>query len=429
MSLVVMACGGSADVESGSSALTTPRTEAPGTSAAAQQDAATTSRVPVSTSAGPTATDAAPSTTGASPHNTVVDAGGPCGWTPVHSGPTLTFVAGGELSELDAEGKLHCLAPVSGPTSSLSWAPTGQRALIDGGLVLEAERTTATGATGAATGGWTWPTGLRFVQAEGGRLSKVESDGSGVIDISFLDQHGAATYHPDGLHLAVAGTGTALVEWWNDDESRLEVEEWTQTGLFLVRNDGTGEQVWIDAQDAEITEVVFSADGTRLSFVADHHDSRHVHSFDLPEMIFETGDGERILTALPEDPGLIEPQFESITSLSHLTIDPHDSDRVLFAEGDCASGVGVELLDLEAGGYPTPVASDLHAIPVGFLGPDRVAVLELDQRCTGTGALWVVDLTTNERTLVADSVDAAAVRWQAPDLLMTLQDIVIAGFA
>ncbi|MDG2112094.1 MAG: hypothetical protein P8N02_05715, partial [Actinomycetota bacterium] len=339
----------------------------------------------------------------------------------------------GQLYEVDGAGEVRCLSSAVGQTHALSWAPQGQRALIDGGLVLEgahleAARTTATGATGLPSGGWTWPTGLRFVQAEGDRLSKVESDGSGVIDISFLDDHVAATYHPDGLHLAVAGTGTARVEWWNDVDEVLEVDEWTQTGLFLVGNDGTGEQVWIDAQDAVIIEVVFSADGTRLSFIADHHGTQHVHSFDLPDMIFETDDGERILTALPEDPELIEPQYESILPLSQLTIDPHNSDRVLFAVGDCASGIGVELLDLDVGGYPTPVAADLHAVPVGFLGPRRVALFEPDIGCAATGSLWVVDLATNERTLVAHDVDAAAVRWQAPGLTLALKDIVIAGF-
>jgi hypothetical protein len=293
-------------------------------------------------------------------------------------------------------------------------------------VVIGPDGRVETGATGA-NAGWTWPTGRRFVQAEGDRLTKVESDGSGVIDISFLDDHGAATYHPDGLHLAVAGSGTARVEWWEDDQ--LVEEEWTQTGLFLVRNDGTDEQVWIDTQDAEITEVVFSADGTRLTFVADHGDARHVHSFDLPELVFDVEDGGRVLTALPEDPELLEPQFESAGRLSRLVIDPADPDRMLFAEGTCGSEIGVELLDLEQGGYPTPVASDLGAVPVGFLGENGVAVLELDPSCDGSGTLWVVDVLSNERVLISDGVDAASVRWQAPELRLSLQDITIAGFA
>ena len=66
---------------------------------------------------------------------------------------------------------------------------------------------------------------------------------------------------------------------------------------------------------------------------------------------------------------------------------------------------------------------------MGFLDDDRVAILELHDSCDGRGGLWVVDRTTGESLLVHEDVDAAAVRWQAPDLRLSLQDIVIAGFA
>lgn len=429
LAIVATACGGGG-TETGAStsapstsnvstSSTAPTTAAPTAPTAAPTTAAATSTPPTSTAAAPTTTSGM-ALAGESPL-----AG--CSWTEADSGPTLTFVAGGQLRELTAEGSVRCLSEIAVATGSLTWAPTGARALVDDGVVVEAATVRSTGAVGRATGGWTWPTGLRFVQATGDALSKVESDGSGVIDISFLDDHRAATYHPDGLHLAVAGSGTATAEWWIDDQ--LEVEEWTQTGLFLVRNDGSGEQVWIDTFDAEITEVVFSADGTRLSFVADHGASKHIHSFDLPDMIFETDDGERILTALPEDSEILLPQYEGIDTISHLTIDPFDPTRVLFAEGSCAEGRQVGLLDVEEGGYALPVATASNAVPVGFLGPDRVAVLEHHNGCDGRGALWVVDLNSGDRVQIHRDVDAAAVRWQAPDLRLSLQDIIIAGFA
>ncbi len=258
-------------------------------------------------------------------------------------------------------------------------------------------------------------------------MTKVESDGSGVIDISFLDEHRAAVYHPDGMHLAVAGRGTATAEWW--DGSKLVTEEWTQTGLFLVRNDGTGEQVWIDTGEATIDEVLFSADGTRLSFVADHGGVWHIHSFDLPDLLFETEDGQRILSALPEDPSVLEAQYESPARLYGAVIDPNRPERLAVAEGSCDGGSTVEVVDLTAGGYPTPVASDLSAVPVGFVSDSTIAILEHGIDCGAPGALWLVDLGTGQRTLVAAAVEAASVRSVAPDLRLTLSDVIVAGFA
>ena len=84
---------------------------------------------------------------------------------------------------------------------------------------------------------------------------------------------------------------------------------------------------------------------------------------------------------------------------------------------------------MEEGGYALPVAAGANAVPIGFLGPDRVAVLEFHDGCEGHGGLWVVDLDTGDRVQIHRDVDAAAVRWQAPDLRLSLQDIIIAGFA
>lgn len=348
-----------------------------------------------------------------------------CAWAGPTDNATLTYVADGQLREVVSAEEQRCLAAV-GSSVSLSWAPNGNRALLEDGTVIDPSGPVATVGVGA-TAGWTWPTGLRFVRADGDRLIKVESDGSGVIDISFLDDHGAAVYHPDGMHLAVAGRGTAIAEWW--DGTELVTEEWTQNGLFLVNNDGTGEQVWIDTVDARIDEVMFSADGTRLTFIADHGGMWHIHSFDLPELIFETNDGQRILSALPEDPMVLAPQYESPVRLHGAVIDPYQPERLAVAEGSCDAGSTVEVIDLTAGGYPTPVAADLNAVPVGFVGDSTLAILERDTDCRLPGVLWLVDLDSGQRTLIATGVEAASVRWVAPDLLLSLSDVIVAGFA
>ena len=424
--VLASACGGSSSGESANTLVADPPTSE-GTASSTPTTAATQATAPTTAPSTPTTSPSSTTTTTAAPAG--LELPDDCRWREAEFGPTLTFVVDDRLYEYAQGDGIRCLVDAGASTTSLSWSPTGRRALIDGGVIFDRGERRATGATGAATAGWTWPTGLRFVQAQGPTLTKVEADGSGVIDISFLDDHGAATYHPDGLHLAVAGTGTATAEWYDWDNDEFVVEEWTQTGLFLVKNDGTGQQVWIDTRDAEITDIAFSAEGTQLTFVADHGDEQHIHSFDLPAMLWETDDGERLLTALPEDPELLEPEIESQNLLSHLTIDSDDPYRIMYANGDCATGSSVERYRLDQGGYPFPVAAGFNAVPVGFLDQDTVVVLEHHPSCDGTGALWITDLVSGESTLVAPRVDVAAVRWQAPDLVFSMKDIIIAGFA
>lgn len=78
---------------------------------------------------------------------------------------------------------------------------------------------------------------------------------------------------------------------------------------------------------------------------------------------------------------------------------------------------------------PMSIADGLDAVPIGFLGENKVAVLEVGDSCESTGALWAVDLANGTTTKVANDVASAAVRAPAPDLNLSLQGIDIVGWA
>ncbi|MFT7647387.1 MAG: hypothetical protein ACI8Y4_002135 [Candidatus Poriferisodalaceae bacterium] len=350
--------------------------------------------------------------------------------------PTLTFMSEGRLFETTGRpGDLSCFAEVgpialSGSGRDMVWNPTGTSVRVGNGVVIDA--TGVIRSEGAIIGealGWTWPAGQRFLAGDGTTLVKETPDGRGGNEIGSIQEWTAVAYHPDGQHIAMAGTALMRSEF-DDGEGGLQVEEFSTGGLHITDNEGLNPANVAHSEDVRIDEIVFSADGTRLTFTAWHlaDGTHHVHSLDLPAGITVVDD-ERWFTPVAEDPELLLPAFESAGALSHLTINPYDPDRILFAEGECGGVVTTELLDVRSGGYPTPIAPDLNAVPVGFLEGDLVAVLELDPACAGSGNLWVINIVTGDRTLVAEGVEAAATRWVAPDLNFSLQDVVIVGLA
>ena len=186
---------------------------------------------------------------------------------------------------------------------------------------------------------------------------------------------------------------------------------------------GDWEPFGIPFEDVYLT----SADGTRLTFIADHDGEHHIHSFHLPDMINDF-DGEPTLTAVPEDPGLLEPQVQSFDELHSLVVDPADPWRVLYSQGGCDGGAQVRLHDF-ASGTDVEVAPDLPGVPVGFVDATHVAVLEVDAGCVSTGDLFLVDLVDGGRVLVTTQASAAAVRAAAPPVALSLVDLTIVGFA
>lgn len=392
----------------------------PSVDATSTTSAALSTTAPSSTAPSSTTTEAAPSTT-----TTVAGLDRPTvercdAWADSGAERTLTFVAANRLWAVDAAGDVTCLADDIG-SDPVAWSPTGDRLLTAAGSVRSAGGAVDLGTGDEALLGWTWPTGRRVLTTDGPTLTKHEADGSGVSDATIADDHRVLAYHPDGVHFAVFGTAEVEFEEFDESGDSLTFTA-AQTGLFIVRNNEPRPQLMIDPVGAVIRDVIFSEDGTRLTFVADHDGEFHLHSFDLPEMLIETDDGELLLTALPEDPDLIEPQVESDRPLDNLTVDPADPWRMLFSTGGPSLGHRVQLYDF-AGDTLVDVAPGLDAVPVGFLDATTVAVHSVDDE------LWIVDLATDDRTLVAVGVGGGAIRDAAPGLAFSLVDVTIVGFA
>jgi len=314
----------------------------------------------------------------------------------------------------------------------MEWSPSGEAVRLGAGaIVSDAGVTRDEGSLLGVPVGWTWPTGQRFLTGDGSALAKETLDGRGGNEIGSIDSWTAVAYHPDGEHIAMAGSAAMRFEFDSGDG---ELEEFTASGLHITNNDGTEPATVVQGEDVEISDVVFSADGTRLTFIATHGDSasnsamHHVHTVDLVAST-KSVDDERWLTPAIEDPDLLAAEIESAAGFSYLTIDSADPNRVLVAEGECGGVITSELVDLRSGGYPTPIAPGLNTIPIGFVGRDSVAVLELDSSCDGSGTVWLVSLESGDRMEIARDVDAAAVRWTAPELNYSLRDVVIVGFA
>jgi dipeptidyl aminopeptidase/acylaminoacyl peptidase len=342
----------------------------------------------------------------------------------------LTFVAMERLWQIEPDGSIACLAEVPDSTEMVAWSPRGERVVFSDGRVLDADgESRAPGGISGNVAGWTWPTGLRFLETDGPALRKHEADGSAAIDISVVDHHEVVTYHPDGIHVAVFGnapiTLTAL-----DEDGNMTPSVFDQLSLFIVRNGDAEPHQLVTPVDATITDAAFSSDGTRISFVAVHEGSdHHVHSFDLSAMIFDDGE-QKFLTQLREEQELTAIYVESAEELHHLTIDPANPDRLLYADGTCGAGSSVHLVNfVDEATEPISIADGLAAIPIGFLSGNRAAVLEVADDCQPTGALWVIDLADGARTKVAEDVASAAVRAPAPDLNLSLQGVTITGFA
>lgn len=405
LALIGSACGGETEEA-------TPTTTVPPTTRPAET---TTTAAPTTTTAPTTTVAETTTTTGAltavelpdDPSCVGVD-GGPAGES------ELTFVTNGYLWAIDAGFMVTCLAEVDS-SDALHWSPLGNKVVLADGTVHADGTTTPIAAPliGDVIG-WTWPTGLRFLATDGPTFTKYEADGSGRSDASIADDHRVLAYHPDGMHVAVYGTTEVEFEEF-DENGDVEVATTDRTALFIVRNGDPTPHVMIDPIDGEIHDVVFSEDGTRLTFVADHGGVFHIHSLNLPDMLIET-DEEVLFGTILEEATLLNPQVESDERLDDLVVDPSDPGRFLFTDGG-----SVRMYDVTAA-VVVEVLPDFEGRPLGFLDSRTAAVL------TTNGELWIADLVSGDRRFITE-VDSAAVRSVAPELALSLVDIVIVGFA
>lgn len=352
----------------------------------------TASSSPVSTT-----TTAPVSTTTASATSTTVDvdtvplvdvadlpATAACSLDEAPPGGEATVVVAGRLYGLGPGWESpRCLIDTA-ETTDIEWGPLGDRLRI-GNQVRGPDLRIAVDGAGALE--WTAPTGSRIVAVSPERVWKVDVDGSGETDITFLDTTKEVAYHPAGTHLLAIGTDLN-----------------GQHGLWLATNEGLDPLLIAFDEGAIMTEPAWSWLGEPM-FVAAHSDGRwHVHRV---EITLEGGFTGPIVVELEE-------------SIDRLTPARHDPVMLAYRQGgtvgaDCVEGARAMVNGVD---LPEPLSS-LTSTPVGWLSTERLLVLAYPEGCDGPADLWSFSAgfcpgSEYGATYIISGVDGAAAREAAP---------------
>lgn len=401
------------------------------TTASPTTSSTTTTTAPPTTSEAPTTTVGTSSTTTTAPPNTTPIASGAgvtlatsaeCqGLAEPQTAGTVTWSDDERLWEASADGETRCLAHVDGVIDSLLWGPTGDRALVNGRLIVGGPNA---GAVAPADIEWTftYPTGLNLVGIQDGAVVKW-IDGARLEVLDAIDTVEAVAYHPSGLHIAVGGA-----------EPPPDPDLDTTEGIFIADSSGNSPVNLVLGFDVEIRDIAFSNDASRMYFVAAHDDLVHFHSIDT--VPFESEDGFRQLGSGAEEFAVTYATSSGSGRIEFDRIAVHHSDPalVLWTTGPCAPE-GSRGFQVFAGDEASVVQALGPASALGFLGDDpaTITVAAVTGPCEGPRdvGLMSAHLETGEvdNIPLAGNATAAAVRASVAPHLYDLVDVEIVGFA
>lgn len=313
------------------------------------------------------------------------------GWRNPASAPEVTFVARGRLFSLDpVSGSVRCIAKRD--AVALEWGPRGDRLLSHSGyshIHGPGFRRRVPGDVREMT--WSRPRGTSvvYVTHDYSDLLKQDVDTGRVRDISFLPFHFDVAYHPAGTHIAVAG-----------ENHRGKV------GLFLATNEGRDVQQVVRGEQAKhIDGLVFSQDGRRLYFRAQHEDSIDLHWVEITTGA-ETADTENALGTMD-----LHTLYSGETSADFAVSSFTRTPRVLYAT--CAGNDRTARVWLR-GDEQTIDPSVGSVGPIGWLPDDSAIFMAYEARCDDFGQGDLYTWKGGVSTLLVENVDAAAVRAQVP---------------
>jgi hypothetical protein len=306
---------------------------------------------------------------------------GRCRLDPPSASGEITFVQGRRLMAIGSDGQdSHCLVSRPGTDGVLQWAPTGDRGLLGTTEMLGGASRTAGRFPGAREVAWS-PTGrsLLAVSADG-RLFKRPVDGGAPKEVTFLNRHDSALYHPGGRAIVSVGDGG------------------NGYGIYLA--DATG-KLLVALAAAETAHhlgpLAWRASGD-LVFAAEHEDR-----WDLHELHLATGALQTLAsTAGPAD------------RIDTVVASPFPDSGVAWREADCtASRTAARVLS--TGGTPLP-AEVAAARPAAWLPDGPLILSQADRPCT---AVHATDATTysfkdGRATRVASVSGVPAVRVAVP---------------
>ena len=300
----------------------------------------------------------------------------------------VTFVADGRLYADPRDADRACVLDVgatSGP--ELEWGPKADRVLLAADHAVLPSGKKLAPFERAKDVSWSRPEGKSVLAiTEDGRLLKRRTIEERATDVSFLDRHDEAVYHPAGRHIVSVGENDA-----------------SSYGIFIATNEGKDvKQLAIGESAKRIYSLSVDVSGTEMLYAADHGSYREIHILGLEQSVLDT------LLKTKEQIVGIEASLHNLVAVEL---------------GSCAQGVKVSVLN-DPAAAPTEIGGTLKGKSVrivGWLANREVVLLARERGCVGPADVYVVRpnddpaaVPYSEPELIAKDVDAAAVRVSAP---------------
>jgi len=284
---------------------------------------------------------------------------------------------------------------------------------VDGSIMTVANDGKESDSVPRRSAAFSRPTGFNYVWVADGSIQKSRIDGEQLRTLELGVPVSEVVYHPDGVHLLTVTAGPVL----------------GGSSIYVSDAEGLDGVPLVVSDDATLTDLNVTTDGSKIVFVATHADGTgHVHLVDLAAATEaipnEAGEDELFLSSSDEQDATT--LHEAVVPLNGLVLNS-DGTRAAIAEGTCESGSTIEWLDLESRGYATAVLPNLSIRPVGFTTESTLAVMAYDANCDAGGDLYLVDLDTGSSSLVRADVDSATIRRIDATARYSLVDVMITG--
>ena len=270
----------------------------------------------------------------------------------------VTWVRDGQLRALADAAQPTCLLDNVAGTSPIAWSSDAGRVLTD--------PTSATSASGARSTGFdasntsvtlSAPSGTATIGIDPATHRLIRQGPEGISDISFLAKTDAAIYHPNGERIIAVGTA---------DNGAY--------GIWLSSNLGKEPKQILSVADPStpVTDLTFSADGSRLYFI---HGFVHVLHFNglILNPIGSENQG---------DANLVVSKLENAEAW---TTGPCDETGTVMFTSDVL-GPPKDIRTIPG----SPFANSPATLrPVGWLSGDRLVVAARFAGCDGPADVWI----------------------------------------
>lgn len=311
-----------------------------------------------------------------------------CAYADELAGGEITFIVGDRLYGSAPDGTVvRCLAGLrADQRGPVKWSPDGTRAVLNAATVYDGAGVRFSGFDVVNTRvQWEWPaaTGMFAPTATNRTLVRRDAADPNIrTEITFLTDTVAAVAHPAGGVVIASGTSA-------DGTS----------GIYAATESGDSTRMLVStagvaAVAASVTELGADAAGDMLYFLVENGTS-----FKVEQLVF----GDLSVTELSSEQAPIV----------QLTVGPTRR-SVAWKVGLCNSTTQTRVRDDRTAtavdvGIGTPI-EPLSIAPVGWLDGARLVVAARPLGCDGPADVWIWNLLDSSATLLAKTVEFAAVR-------------------